>query len=44
MYFVAEGVVNQIATDKKSVVFRFFKNDYFGEISIFFEQKRTYCM
>lgn len=37
MFFVADGVVNQIAIDKKSVVFRFFKKDYFGEISIFFE-------
>lgn len=37
MFFVADGVVNQIAIDTKSVVFRFFKKDYFGEISIFFE-------
>jgi len=41
MYFVCDGLVNQIATDNKTWVGRFFVGDYFGELGILFEAKRT---
>ncbi len=44
MYFIQEGLVNQLAIDKKTHVARFFAGDYFGEIGILFETQRTYYM
>ena len=41
MYFVCDGLVNQIATDNKTWVGRFFVGDYFGELGILLEAKRT---
>jgi CRP-like cAMP-binding protein len=41
MYFIAEGSVNVLAEDKKSVLKTLNKGDFFGEIAIFMNTTRT---
>ena len=41
MYFIAEGSVNVIAEDKKSVLKTLNKGDFFGEIALFMNTTRT---
>jgi voltage-gated potassium channel len=41
MYFIVEGSVHVIATDKITVVKTLSKGDYFGEIAILFSSKRV---
>lgn len=44
MYFVCDGLVNQIAIDNKTWVGRFYTGDYFGELGILLEMSRTIQM
>ena len=41
MYFIVDGTVLIIAADKQTVVTKLKKGQYFGEIAIFFQTKRT---
>lgn len=41
MYFIVDGEVLIIASDKSTVVTKLRKGQYFGEIAIFFSTKRT---
>ena len=41
MYFIVEGSVHIIASDKQTVVNTLREGSYFGEVAIFFETKRN---
>ena len=41
MYFIAEGSVNVLGTDKKTILKTLNKGAFFGEIAIFLDTKRT---
>ena len=41
MYFIVFGVVNVIAADKQTIVAKLKRRQYFGEIAIFLETRRT---